>query len=189
MATPEAKTVSLIERLRSSVIATKVGGWYADGRKRTKWQTMYRQQPKVSATCEKCAWFIPGQVGSCKLVDEADQPDAGMISPSATCNLWNAGPARIYMEDKLRGRGAGVKGIAPGNLRARAEQLLVKGEATVAPPDVQDRMFLKGKALSAIKEAAPSMMQEVKDEPPPPVPRDSPKQEGKHDKTALLRMV
>lgn len=198
---PEAKPISLAERLRGSRIASMLADWQGKGVKRTKFQAFYRQKPKItSATCDKCIWFVPGPNGmnSCRLVACKDEPDAGRISASGSCSLWNAAAARIRIEDFLRGRGDGVQGVALGNLRVRAEQLLVKGEATTPPPEVQDRMFLKGKALEAMREAAtpdpPAMqsMPEVPQQESSPSPPSPPPQRGqkpKYDKTELLRMV
>lgn len=199
---PETKTFNLFGHLRASKLAAMLNDWQAKGVKRSKFQAFYRQQPRVSsASCEKCMHFIPGPNGmsSCRLVACKDAPDQGFISPTASCSLWNAGPARIVLEDKLRGRGEGVAGAAPGNLRVRAEQLLSKGEATAPPEEVQERMFMKGKPLSVIKDAAASVPrvfeateqpheEQIQPEAAPQPPERRPPS-SKHDKTALLRMV
>lgn len=104
---------------------------------RSKFQSYYVQDPKIAlAACRNCLWFVPGpspKRGKCRLVSPAQPPDAGFISASATCNLWNAGPARILLEDALRGRGEGERGIAPNNARILVEKLVVHGEHDVPP--------------------------------------------------------
>lgn len=140
--------LSIADRLRKTVLAQYLASWQSKGKRRTKWQSYYVQKAKTDATsCKNCVWFIPPSVevpfSSCRLVDPVGTPDDGFINSAGTCGLWNAGPARIAMEDTLRGRGPDAKGIAPGNLRVRLEELAVKGERTTPPEHVARRLMIK----------------------------------------------
>lgn len=157
-----------IDKIRESVLGAQLANWQAQGPLRSKWQSKYVSTGKLGATCSKCVWFVPGTdpagPGQCRLVSTAGPPDPGFVNPNGHCQLWNAGPARIVLEDALRGRGEGSRGVGPGNLRVRLDDLLGRGKYAPPPPEVQAHLLLKPGQDPAPASVAPPPP------PPPPMP-------------------